>query len=148
MTGQETDHYYDSIHKFLQLNHYVWVYSQAVRAVGISGRKVAALRRLMEEGAQTIGQLGTYLYINDSSASEMVSGLQELGYVRRTRSKQDSRVVLAELTEAGRELVEKAPLGGIGLLRKRLLELEPERLQVIHQALTDLVDILEIDPDT
>jgi DNA-binding MarR family transcriptional regulator len=101
----------------------------------------------METGPQTIGQLGAYLYISDSNASEMAGQLENLGYVTRTRSEEDNRVVLADLTEAGREFAQNAPLGGIPLLRERLKTLPPPRLAVISDALTDLVELLEIADD-
>ena len=139
--------YTDTIHRFLQLHRYLRKYARRVREEGISGRKMSALRFLMETGPQTIGQLGAYLYISDSNTSEMVGQLENLGYVTRTRSEEDNRVVLADLTEAGREFAQNAPLGGIPLLRERLKTLPQPRLAVISDALTDLVELLEIADD-
>lgn len=142
-TGQ-ADLYTDSIHNFLRIFRYVNRYARQIRSVGISGRRVGALRRLLDAGPQTIGQLSAHHYINDSSTSEMVAHLEKLGYVKRTRSTTDSRVVLVEVTPAGEKLVQEVPLGGVALLRVRLRELPAERLRAINQALKDIVQILEI----
>jgi len=137
----------ETIHRFLQLHRYLRDYSRRARAEGISGRKIAALRYLLEAGPRTIGQLSDYHYISDSSTSEMVAQLERLGYVTRTRSQEDQRVVLVDLTEAGRNFAQNIPLGGIPLLRERLKALPPGRLSVIHEALTDLVRLLGVGDD-
>ena len=75
----------------------------------------------------------------------MIGRLQQAGYVTRTRSEEDNRVVIVALAPAGRAVAEEAPLGGIPLLRERLKTLPPERLSVVHRALTELIRLLEIE---
>jgi DNA-binding MarR family transcriptional regulator len=145
--GDKLKLYDDTIHTFLQLHRYLRNYARRARAEGISGRKISALRRLLDSGPQTIGQLSDYHYVCDSSASEMVSELEQAGYVTRARSELDNRVVVVELTPAGRDFAENAPLGGIPLLRERLRELPAERLSAIDEALAELVHLLGIDDD-
>jgi len=143
--NEDTTEYLDTVHKFLTLYRALRRYSRRARASGIGGRKVSALRYLLEAGPRTIGQLSDYHYINDSSTSEMISDLERSGYVTRTRSKEDRRVVLVGLTDTGRIFVENASLGGIPLLRERLRSLSPARLSVIDEALTDILLLLETD---
>jgi hypothetical protein len=50
-----------------------------------------------------------------------------------------------ELTPEGQRLADETPLGGIPLLRERIKQLPPERLQVIDAAFADLLTIMEID---
>ena len=135
----------EAIHTFLRIQRYLRTYARQARAEGVSGRKIAALRRLLDAGAQTIGQLSDYHYISDSSASEMVSELVQAGYVTRTRSASDQRVVLVQLTPAGADFAHSAPLGGIPLLRERLHALPPDELAAIHAALGEIAQLLEID---
>jgi len=141
---QDTPEYIDTIHNFLTLHRCLRRYSRQVRAEGIGGRKVSALRYLLEVGPRTIGQLSDYHYISDSSTSEMVAELARLGYVTRTRSEADHRVVLVELTPAGCDFARSAPLGGIPLLRERLRALPADRLERIKATLTELNDLLEV----
>jgi DNA-binding MarR family transcriptional regulator len=114
---------------------------------GFSGRKIATLRHLLEAGPLTIGQLRDYLYIGDSTTSELVDKLEEAGCVRRTRSEEDNRVVLVSLTPSGREFAQSAPLGGIPLLRERLKALPPERLALINQTLIEIRQLLGIEDE-
>jgi DNA-binding MarR family transcriptional regulator len=77
----------------------------------------------------------------------LVAKLEDAGCVQRARSEEDNRVVLVSLTSSGRESARSAPLGGIPLLRERLKALPPERLAMIHEALAELKQILEIDDE-
>jgi len=91
--------------------------------------------------------LRDYLYISDSTTSELVAKLEDAGCVQRTRSEEDNRVVLVSLTPSGRESAQSAPLGGIPLLREQFKALPPKRVAMIHEALTEIKHILEIDDE-
>jgi DNA-binding MarR family transcriptional regulator len=136
--------YKETIHRFLQLHRNLRRYGRQVHVKGISGRKISALRYLLEAGPLSIGKLCDYHHLSVSSTSEMIAQLEKAGFVTRTRSEEDNRVVLVDLTPAGRAFTQDTPLGGIPLLREKLKTLPPERLSIIHEALTDLVQFLEI----
>jgi len=137
--------YQDTIHKFLTVYRYLRGFSRQMQEEGLSGRKIAALRYLLEAGPRTVGQMRDYLYVSDSSTSELVAWLQSKGYVTRTRSEADNRVVYVDLTPAGRQVLHGTPLGGVPLLRQALQTLSEERLSVINAAMTDLVNMLELE---
>jgi DNA-binding MarR family transcriptional regulator len=137
--------YTETIHRFLTVYRYLRRYSRQMQEEGISGRKIAALRYLLEAGPCTVGQLGHYLYISDSSTSQLIAHLEQAGYVTRVRSKEDNRVVIVSLTRAGHEIAQATHLGGVPLLRERLKTLPTERLIRIHAAMADLMDLLEIE---
>jgi DNA-binding MarR family transcriptional regulator len=145
MDSQGEALFLETIQTFLTVYRYLRRYSCQMHSEGLSGRQIATLRYLMETEPLTIGQLRDYLYISDSTTSELVAKLEEAGCVRRVRSEEDNRVVLVSLTSSGRELAQGAPLGGIPLLRERLKALSPERLALIHGALTEIKHMLEID---
>ncbi|MBN1136453.1 MAG: winged helix-turn-helix transcriptional regulator [Anaerolineae bacterium] len=137
--------YAETIHRFLTVYRYLRRFSRQLHEAGISGRKMAALRYLLEAGPRTVGQLRQYLYISDSSTSQLIASLEQMGYVTRTRSEADNRVVIVSLTPAGRETSSNIELGGVPLLRERLKTLPSERLARIHAAMTDMMEILEIE---
>jgi len=147
MDGQDEALFLETIQTFLIVYRYLRQYSRQLHSEGFSGRKIATLRHLLEAGPLTIGQLRDYLYISDSTTSELVAKLEEAGCVERTRSEEDNRVVLVSLTPSGHESAQSAPLGGIPLLRERLKALPPERVALIHEALTEIKHILEIDDE-
>ena len=101
----------------------------------------------LDAGPLTVGQLSDHLCISDSSTSTLVVGLGKGGYVTRTRSEQDQRVVHVDVTDAGRECVKEIPLGGIPLLREVLKALPAEQLAEVRDTLTLLTDLLRIDDD-
>ena len=136
--------YTETLQKFLTVYRHLRRYSQQRHKEGISGRKLSALRHLIA-GPCTVGQIRDYLYISDSGASELVARLEKTGYVTRTRSRTDNRVVIVDLTPAGRDLLERTPLGGISMLRKRLRDVPQEKLLVINEAMTEILTLLEID---
>jgi DNA-binding MarR family transcriptional regulator len=135
--------YEQTIQEFLSLYRYLRHYGRRMHQEGISGRKISTLRYLVEAGPLTVGQLSDYLCINDSSTSTTIADLKKRGYVTRTRSPEDNRVVLVEITEQGRELLAHIPLGGIPLLREVLKTLPPERLTPIYEALKAMNELLE-----
>jgi DNA-binding MarR family transcriptional regulator len=72
--------------------------------------------------------------------------LEESGYVTRTRSQQDNRVVIVALTASGKRIVER-PLGWYPLLRRRLETLPEERLLLINAALVEFTHLLGVRED-
>lgn len=135
----------DVIQKFLTLYRYIRHYGREMHSEGVRGRELSTLRYLKEAGALTVSQICDYLFISVSSTSEMISRMEEAGYVARRRSTKDCRRVFVELTPEGHRLADETPLGGIPLLRERIKQLPPERLQVIDDAFVDLLTIMEID---
>ena len=111
---------------------------------GIKPKQFSVLRFLAESGPATVGQVQEFLYNSPSTASTVISQLEEMGYVTRTRSAADNRVVIVEVTAAGAELAGQTPMGGIPLLRRRIEKLSPERLANLDAALADLMQLMEV----
>jgi DNA-binding MarR family transcriptional regulator len=137
----------DAIQKYLVLYRYVRRYSRKTQCEGFRGRDLSTLRHLYDLGPTTIGQLSAYMFISNSAMSELVSRLEDAGYVVRRRSTRDSRVVYVDLTPAGRRIAEETPLGGIPLLRERIKALPQDRLHRIIEAFDVLIETMEIDPN-
>lgn len=132
------------LHRFLVLNRYLRKYARQITDQGISPRDFSVLLFLLEQGPVTVGDVGAYLYRSASVASTLIGQLEEAGFVERTRSAEDNRVVIVTLTEAGRALAKNAPVGGIPLLRRRLNTLPADRLERINDALADLMQLMEV----
>jgi DNA-binding MarR family transcriptional regulator len=135
----------DVIQKFLTLYRYIRHYGRQMHCEGIRGRELSTLRYLKEAGPLTVSQICDYLFISVSSTSEMISRMEDAGYVARRRSTEDCRMVFVELTDNGHRLADETPLGGIPLLRERIKSLPPERLAVVNEAFGDLLTVMEID---
>jgi DNA-binding MarR family transcriptional regulator len=145
MTQQPQTPALEVIQKWLLLYRYIRRYTRKMQCEGLRGRELSLLRYLTDAGPLTIGQIRDYLFLSASSTSELVSRMEEAGYVARRRSTEDTRVVFVELTPAGNQLSEETPLGGIPLLRERVKGLPLEKLDRVNEALTDLLEVMEIE---
>jgi DNA-binding MarR family transcriptional regulator len=134
------------VHHYLTLVRFQRYMGERTRsATNVSGRQVAVLRRLLQEGPCTVGQIGGFLYVRDAPASGLVDRLDKAGHVTRHRCEQDNRRVIVELTESGRLIAQQAPVGMVGLLRARLPELSEDKLKAIDNALVLLCDLASVD---
>ncbi len=144
MKTQEETLFTQTIQRFLNVYRYMRQYGRKMQYEGLSGREVSILRYLVECGDLSIGQCRDYLYINDSSTSELIAHLEERGHVTRTRSQSDNRSVLVAVTANGRTAAQSLSLGGIPLLREKLRALPPDRLARINAALGEIQGLLEM----
>ena len=73
--------------------------------------EVLRLLSFSSAGAMPMTRLGSLLQVHPTSVTSAVDRLERQGYVERQRQDADRRVVLASITDAGRDVVEKATLG-------------------------------------
>lgn len=135
----------ETTQRFIHLYRHLRWHSRKIHEAGIRGRDFSMLRYLYDAGPVKIGNIQKYMFISYSTTSEMISRMEDAGYVTRTRCKKDQRVVFVELTPEGRRIAEETPLGGIPLLRERVKTLPPERLVILNEAFSDLLQIMEIE---
>lgn len=147
MESVPATNYQETIQRFLTVYRYLRQHGRKMQCEGLSGRAVSLLRYLLDAGPLSIGQCRDYLYINDSSTSELVANLERDGFVTRTRSQADNRSVLVALTPAGYATASSVALGGIPLLREKLKTLAPEKLDRINEAMRDIEHLLEVTED-
>ncbi len=74
-------------------------------AAGISGSQYGILSQLDVNGSMPLGELGKRLWVSCGDVTGLIDKLVAAGYVRRIRQHSDRRVVLAEITEEGRNLL-------------------------------------------
>jgi len=134
----------ETFNRVLGLLRHFRRYSHRMKHQGIHPRNYSVLRYLLEAGSSTVGQIQEYLHKSPSTTSSLVAPLDVDGLLTRSRSTQDNRVVIVDLTPAGREIAERAPFGGLPLLRHRLHQLPAERLQAINDALIEIMELVEV----
>ena len=83
--------------------------------------EVLRLLSFTSAGSMPMTRLGSLLQVHPTSVTSAVDRLERQGFVVRERQAADRRVVRAVLTEAGREVVERATdgLNDLGLRRRR-----------------------------
>ncbi len=63
---------------------------------------------LWEEKKISVKELGKKLYLDSGTLSPVLKSLEAKGFVTRQRSMEDERILIAEITEAGEAVREKA----------------------------------------
>ena len=133
------------MHRYLTLWRYQHRLGHHIRKhFDISGQQLAVLRHLLDSGPHSVHEISHFLYISDATTSPLLERMEQAGYVVRRRSVEDSRKVLVEPTERGRELAKRAPMGVIGRLRAQLPDLPLEELQAIDEALEKLSAVARV----
>ncbi|NLD72270.1 MAG: MarR family transcriptional regulator [Chloroflexi bacterium] len=134
------------IHLYLSLVRYQRSRSQAAKKqTGQSGRRMAILRCLLQSSPRSVGEIGRYLYVSDATVSRILDDMETRGYVSRRRCSKDSRRVLVEPTEAGRDLVAIAPKGVVSTMRETLPELDVGELERMEWSLKRLTELVQVD---
>jgi len=134
------------VHRFLSLTRYQRSVNEGIRKeTGLSGRRLAILRCLLQESPRTVGQVGRYLYVSDATVSRILDDMETQGLVTRRRCTKDSRRVLVEPTDAGRAIVASAPKGVVARMRDELPALDEAELSRIDWALQRLAELVQVD---
>jgi DNA-binding MarR family transcriptional regulator len=95
---------------------------------------LSALGLLYREGPLTVGQLAERDRVQPPSMTRTVNCLVDGGYAERRRHETDGRQVLVEISDHGRETVERDRSRRDAWLAKRLKELTPDERAVLRQA--------------
>ena len=82
------------------VNHY----TPFLKPLGITYTQYIVLLALWESGSATVGDLCRRLYLDNGTITPLLKKMEEAGFIARSRSKQDERVVTVTVTEAGWEL--------------------------------------------
>lgn len=84
------------------------VYKPLLQALGLTYPQYLAMIVLWEQDGLTVGEISTRLLTDPGSLTPLLKRLEAEGLLSRTRSREDERVVIVELTEHGRALRERA----------------------------------------
>jgi DNA-binding MarR family transcriptional regulator len=87
---------------------YSRVYKPVLEQLGLTYPQYVTIIALWEEDRQTVKGLSENLFLEPSTLTPMLKRLEAMGYVRRERDTEDERSVRVSLTDAGRQLREKA----------------------------------------
>ncbi|MBN2801001.1 MAG: MarR family transcriptional regulator [Deltaproteobacteria bacterium] len=76
---------------------------------GLTVPQVLVLKQLAEVGPLPVGTLSRLVRLSSATVSAMLRRLTSRDLVAQVRSEEDRRVVLVEITEAGRDAIASAP---------------------------------------
>lgn len=93
---------YSAGHAFTRL------YKPLLDPLGLTYPQYLVMAVLWEKDGRTVGEIGEKLLLESSTLTPLLKRLEAAGMVRRTRDRDDERVVRIQLTPKGAELKQKA----------------------------------------
>ena len=84
------------------------VYKPLLQALGLTYPQYLAMLVLWEQDGLTVGEISQHLLTDPGSLTPLLKRLESEGLLKRTRSREDERVVLVQLTDKGRKLHKQA----------------------------------------
>jgi DNA-binding MarR family transcriptional regulator len=105
---------------------------------GISMAQLHVLNLVHSHGEMAMSRLAEMLDVSLSNATGLIDRVEERGFVERTRVSTDRRVVLVQLTPAGRQVLDEVEVGREQILRRVLDRLDPAQLAGVASAMADL----------
>jgi DNA-binding MarR family transcriptional regulator len=115
---------------------YSRVYKPVLEALGLTYPQYVTIICLWEEDRQTVKGLSEKLFLEPSTMTPMLKRLEAIGYVHRERDAEDERSVRVSLTEAGRQLREKA--FDYREITAKASGLSPEEFRTLQKAIVHL----------
>ncbi|MFH1790605.1 MAG: MarR family transcriptional regulator [Candidatus Omnitrophota bacterium] len=115
---------------------------KAKRETGLTGPQLWAIKMIGDLSPVRVSDLAAKMYLHAATVVGILNRLELMGLIKRMRTIEDRRVVKIELTDAGNEIVAKAPQVAQGLLVSGLEVLPLQKLQDISACLEELVHIL------
>ena len=114
------------------------LYTPYLKPLGLTYTQYIVFLTLWEKDGVPVGELCEKLMLDNGTLSPLLKKMQTEGYIERTRSKEDDRVVVITLTEAGRALQEKAK--DVPAKVAGCVTLAPEKAQALYALLYELLD--------
>ncbi len=116
-------------------------------AVGeLSHAQFELLIELDERGELSAGELALAARISPASVTQMLDGLADSGYVERTRSVSDRRVVLAALTALGEARVQAKREAWQERWQRALADVSPREMKAATKVLERLGEMFDQTP--
>lgn len=122
-------------------------FRQVEREAGVGGAQLWALSVIERNPGIGATGLARELDIHQSTASNLVRGLVERGYVTGSREGADRRTVALHVQPAGLAILERAPMPFAGVLPDALASLDPATLAQLEDNLGRLIARLDVDEE-
>ncbi len=82
-------------------------YTPYLKPLGLTYTQYVVMMVLWERESVNVGQLGNILHLDAGTLTPLLKRLESMGYVKRERSKDDERITVISITDAGDGLKEK-----------------------------------------
>ena len=113
------------------------VYRPVLEPMGLTHPQYLVMLALWGQSPLSVKDLGALLHLDSPTLSPLLKRLEATGYVTRTRSTADERVLEVSLTPAGRKLRDRAEKIPSTIAGK--LDMSFEQLAELHASLTKVI---------
>lgn len=120
-------------------------FKQIEKVVGLGGAQVWALSVIQSQPGVGLGDLARAMDVHQSTASNLVKGLQQKGLLRAEKGQKDKRQVQLFVEPAGLQLLGMTPGPFEGVLPDALNHLNPQTLNRLDHDLAELIELLHAD---
>lgn len=85
-------------------------YKPYLDEIGLTYTQYITMLVMWEQKSLNVKTLGECLYLDSGTLTPLLKKLESLGFIERSRSKQDERNLVVKITEQGENLKEKAKM--------------------------------------
>ena len=114
------------------------LYTPYLKELGLTYTQYIVFLVLWEKDGITVGEICEKLMLDNETVSPLLKKMEQAGYITRTRSSEDDRVVLISLTKEGKDLQKKAK--DVPAKVAGCVDLPPEKAKMLYTLLYELLD--------
>ena len=113
------------------------LYTPWLKPLGLTYTQYLVLLVLWEKDGVPVGEICERLMLDNGTISPLLKKMENAGYIEKSRSAEDDRVVVITLTRSGRDLQKKAK--DIPAKVGSCIDLPPEKAQKLYELLYELL---------
>ena len=113
------------------------LYTPFFKPLGITYTQYIVFLALWEKDDVSVSDLCARLYLDSGTLTPLLKKMEQDGYIKRTRSASDERIVRITLTEKGREMEERA--ADIPMQVGSCIPLNPEETVTLYALLSKIL---------
>ena len=114
------------------------LYTPYLKELGLTYTQYIVFLVLWEKDGITVGEICEKLMLDNGTVSPLLKKMEQAGYITRTRSSEDDRIVLISLTKEGKDLQKKAK--DVPAKVAGCVDLPPEKAKMLYTLLYELLD--------
>ena len=118
-------------------------YRPFLEEINLTYTQYIAMMVFWQEGSISVKELGKKLFLDSGTLTPVLKSLEAKGYIKRSRSTVDERVLIAELTQEGEALKEKAVY--VPMQIGKCVNLSPDEAGTLYKLLYKILDDIKDD---
>jgi DNA-binding MarR family transcriptional regulator len=111
------------------------------KATGLTQERLDILHQLMVQGPKTINQLAELESVSAPAITRTIKALEKHGYVIKSRSKTDQRVVFVAPTRKSQQVIESLRIQQQKMVNDLLKSVADDELELVRKGLNVLGEI-------